>query len=140
MKKWICAVLAVWMMGAVLVLPGCGKDSGSADNALSSGASEAGDAQNGVTADMAFEGVSNYCHAMYDWSVAEENPGIMGVTMGEETDAAYQVIFRSFTGAFVYFSVEKASGRTTMTEVVPALNVESEAGEFSIYDYLPQSN
>lgn len=94
----------------------------------------------GITADMAYEGVSHYCHTMYDWSVAEENPDIMAVTMGEETDAAYQVIFRSYSGTFVYFSVDKASGRTTMTEVVPSMNVESEAGEFSIYDYLSKKN
>ena len=38
---------------------------------------------------MAFEGVSNYCHSAYDWSVAKDNPDIMGVEMGEETDYLY---------------------------------------------------
>ena len=47
---------------------------------------------------MAYEGVNNYCHSEYDWSVAKENPSIMCVEMGEETDSAYQVIFRSYTG------------------------------------------
>ena len=28
----------------------------------------------GITAEMAFEGVNNYCHQEYDWSVAKDNP------------------------------------------------------------------
>ena len=30
-----------------------------------------------ITAETAYEGVNNYCHSTYDWSVAEENPSIM---------------------------------------------------------------
>lgn len=33
---------------------------------------------------MAYEGVSNYCHSAYDWSMAEANPSMMYVEMGEE--------------------------------------------------------
>ena len=65
---------------------------------------------------MAYEGVSNYCHSAYDWSIAKENPSIMYVQMGEETDSAYQVVFRSYTGAFVNFYVDKATGTTRMEE------------------------
>ena len=96
--------------------------------------------ENAVTKKMAYEGVNNYCHSHYDWSVAEENPDVMYVRMGEESDTAYQVIFRSYTGAFVYFTVDKASGMTSMKEVVPNLGVESDAGEFSLYDYLNESD
>lgn len=32
------------------------------------------------------------------------------VGMGEESYTAYQMIFRSYTGSFVYFTVDKASG------------------------------
>ena len=39
-----------------------------------------------ISKEMAFEGVNNYCHKEYDWSVAEDNPDIMYLTMGEETD------------------------------------------------------
>ena len=39
-----------------------------------------------VSADMALEGVTNYCRAQYDWSIEKDNPGIMYVEMGEETD------------------------------------------------------
>ena len=49
-----------------------------------------------ITADMAYEGISNYCHKEYDWSVAKDNPDMMYVHMGEETDSAYQVVFRSY--------------------------------------------
>lgn len=93
-----------------------------------------------ITAEMAYEAVNNYCHQEYDWSVAEDNPSIMSVTMGEETDSAYQVVFRSYTGALVYFYVNKESGLTTMVEHVPALNIESEAGTINLFDYLEKGN
>ena len=89
-----------------------------------------------ITADMAYEGVNNYCHSAYDWSVAKDNPDIMYLTMGEETDSAYQVAFRSYTGAFVHFYVDKASGTTRIVEKVPSLNVEEETGTIDLFEYL----
>jgi hypothetical protein len=89
-----------------------------------------------ITADMAFEGVNNYCHMEYDWSVAKDNPDIMYVEIGKETDSAYQVVFRSYTGAFVHFYVDKTSGTTRMVEKVPSLNVEEDAGTINLFDYL----
>jgi hypothetical protein len=89
---------------------------------------------------MAYEGVNNYCHKEYDWSVAEENPSMMYVKMGEETDSTYQVIFRSYTGAFVYFYVNKESGSTRMVEHVPAVNITSEAGTINLLEYLEKKD
>ena len=89
-----------------------------------------------ITEEMAYEGVNNYCHKEYDWGVAKDNPDIMFVQMGEETDSAYQVVFRSYTGAFVHFYVNKTSGTTKMVEKVPSLNVEEEAGTINLFDYL----
>ena len=94
------------------------------------------DTQRTITKETAFEGVYNYCHKVYDWSVAKDNPDIMYVQMGEETDSAYEVVFRSYTGAFVHFYVDKASGATKMIEKVPSLNVEEEAGTINLFDYL----
>ena len=92
-----------------------------------------------ITAEMAYEGVSNYCHSAYDWSIAKENPSIMYVQMGEETDSAYQMVFRSYTGAFVNFYVDKATGTTRMEEYVPALDVKSDAGTIELFDYLKKN-
>lgn len=89
-----------------------------------------------MTAEMALEGVSNYCHSAYDWSIAEDNPSIMSVTMGEESDSAYQMVFRSYTGALVYFYVSKTDGTTRMVEYEPTLDAESEAGTIDLHDYL----
>ena len=89
-----------------------------------------------ITADMAYEGVNNYCHSAYDWSVAKDNPDIMSLTMGEETDSAYQVVFRSYTGALVHFYVDKTSGTTRIVEEVPSLNVKEETGTMELFDYL----
>ena len=93
-----------------------------------------------ITEEMAYEGVNNYCHKEYDWSVAKDNPDIMFVQMGEETDSAYQVVFRSYTGAFVNFYVNKTSGTTRMEEYVPTLDVRNEAGTIDIFDYLEKEN
>ena len=100
-----------------------------------------------ITEDMAYEGINNYCHSAYDWSVAKDNPDIMYLTMGEETDSTYQVVFRSYTGAFVHFYVNKTSGTTRMVEKVPSLNVEEDDGEhqsstgtIELFDYLEKQN
>ena len=134
LKKLICVMMIVLMMG--VMLQGCGSKDTSADYPPSSEIS----GTDVITAEIVYEGVNNYCHTHYDWSIAEENPDIMYVRMGEESDTSYQVIFRSYTGAFVYFIVDKASGMTSMKEVVPNLGVESDAGEFSLYDYLNESD
>lgn len=93
----------------------------------------------GVTAEMAYEGVNNYCHSEYDWSVAEENPDIMSVTMGEETETEYKVIFRSYTGALVNFYVDKTSGKTRMVESVPTVGVDTITGTIDLLDYLDKN-
>lgn len=93
-----------------------------------------------ITVEMAYEGVSNYCHDTYDWSVAEENPSIMYIEMGEETDSTYQVVFRSYTGALVYFDVNKTNGTTRMVEYVPTLDVKNEAGTINLFDYIAKEN
>ncbi len=93
----------------------------------------------GITAEMAYQGVNNYCHSEYDWSVAAGNPDIMNVTMGEETESEYQVVFRSYTGALVRFYVDKASGKTRLVEHVPALDVDSAAGTINLLDYIDKA-
>lgn len=92
--------------------------------------------QVGITAEMAYEAVNNYCHSEYDWSIATENPSMMSVTMGEETENEYKVIFRSYTGALVNFYVDKSNGMTRMVESVPTLDVDSVVGTIDIMDYL----
>ena len=89
-----------------------------------------------ITAEMAYEGVNNYCHKEYDWSVAEDNPDMMYIQMGKETETEYQVVFRSYTGALVYFYVDKTNGTTKMVEKVPDLGVEEESGTINLFDYL----
>ena len=107
------------MLITIFILPGCGvKDNDK------------------ITKEMAYEGVSNYCHTEYDWSIAKDNPEIMYVEMGDETNSEYKVIFRSYTGAFVYFYVNKNDGKTKMIEYVPILDVENELGTINILDYI----
>ena len=89
-----------------------------------------------LTKEMAYEGVNNYCHNTFDWSVAEENPSIMYITMGEDNDSEYQIIFRSYTGTFINFYVDKTSGSTRMIEYVPTLDIKNEIGVINIFDYI----
>ena len=102
----------------------------------SCGSKSTKESQSKITAEMAYEGVNNYCHSEYDWSIAKDNPDIMYVQMGEETDSAYQVVFRSYTGAFVNFYIDKTSGTTRMEEYVPNLNVRNDVGTIDLFDYL----
>jgi hypothetical protein len=122
-----------------LVLFLCSCRNNKADVAQSSDA-QMEDTLRTITADMAYEGVNNYCHSAYAWSVAKDNPDIMYLTMGEETDSTYQVVFRSYTGAYVHFYVNKTSGTTKMVEKVPSLNVEEESGTIELFDYLEKQN
>ena len=94
--------------------------------------------KSGITAEMALKGVDNYCHKEYDWSMAKENPSMMYVQMGEETETEYKVVFRSYTGSFVYFYVDKATGKTRMVDFVPALNIEEESGTIDLLEYLKE--
>lgn len=89
-----------------------------------------------ITKEMAYNGVSNYCHEKYDWSIAKDNPSIMYIEFGEDLDNEYQIIFRSYTGAFVYFYVNKTTGLTKMIEKVPNLDIENDIGTINIKDYL----
>ena len=93
-----------------------------------------------ITKDMAYEGVNNYCHSTYDWSIAEDNPSIMYVTIGDETESEYKVIFRNYTGVLVYFYVDKLSGTTRLVEFVPTLDIESDAGTINLSDYLNKND
>ena len=89
-----------------------------------------------ITPELAYEGINNYCHKEFDWSPAKENPSIMYVAMGDETETEYKVIFRSYTGSFTYFYVNKKSGKTRMEEFVPALDITQESGTLNLFDYV----
>ena len=58
----------------------------------------------------------------------------------EWDNGTYQVVFRSYTGAFVNFYVDKATGTTRIEEYVPTLDVRNEAGTIDIFDYIDKKN
>ena len=93
-----------------------------------------------ITKEMAYNGINNYCHQNFDWSIAKENPDIMSVEIGEETDTEYQVTFRSYTGSLTYFYVNKSDGKTRIVEYVPALDIKEESGTINLFDYLDKKN
>ena len=96
--------------------------------------------QNEITKEMAYNGINNYCYKNFDWDIAKDNPDIMYVEMGEETDTEYQVTFRSYTGSFTYFYVNKSDGKTKIVEYVPAMDIKEETGTINLFDYLDKSN
>ena len=155
MKKLLYMMITIVAMGAIL--QGCGSENEnttttpqptvpSENNVTENNATESNTTGNEtindettedvITKEMAYEGVNNYCHSEYDWSIAEENPSIMYVEMGEETETEYQVVFRSYTGSFMYFFVDKTNGTTRMVEHVPTLDIENEVGTFDLHEYL----
>ena len=134
MKKLFFVFIMVLVMGVMLY--GCGPGDEAVDGPTPSEKLITDASKNNITEEIAYEGVYNYCHSAYDWSIAEDNPDIMYLEMGEETETEYQVIFRSYTGTFVYFHVDKSSGTTRLTEYVPSLGIEEDAGTIDLYDYL----
>ena len=136
MKKIFCTIGVIICMSVIMV--GCAQKEVNTDNNPVSGTEtqETIVVDSKITEKMAYDGVNNYCHSEYDWSITEENPDIMYVNMGEETETEYQVIFRSYTGAFVHFYVDKSSGIARMIEIVPNLDIEEEVGTINIHDYL----
>ena len=138
MKKLIFVFIMMLVMG--VMLNGCGTGDKAVDSPTPSEDLIADASKNNITEETAYEGVSNYCHSAHDWSIAEDNPDIMYLEMGEETETEYQVIFRSYTGTFVYFHVDKSNGTTKLTEHVPSLGLEEDAGTIDIYDYLTSNS
>ena len=62
----------------------------------------------------------------------------MTVITGRRRIGKTTLIKKAFTGIpFVYFFVDKETGSTRLTEVVPSLGIEEEAGTIQIRDYLP---
>ena len=133
MKKIIFTVVLVFVMGAFV--QGCGAKDESKEASEIPETAESGESKGEITEDMAYEAVSNYCHKEYDWSAAED-PSMMYIEMGEGSESEYKVVFHSYTGALVNFYVNKETGDTRLTEYVPALNIEEEAGNINIRDYL----
>lgn len=138
MKKLFTVAIAALLVCAML--PGCApktetQPTESPDTTAETPAETPAETD-GITADMALEGVSNYCHETVDWSIAEDNPEMMYVTLGEESETEYQVIFRSYTGSFRYFYVDKETGTTRVVDYVPSLNIEEDAETIELSDYL----
>ena len=127
MKKIIYTIIIAFAF--VFLLQGCNKETKDISDSSKSSKTE-------ITQEMAYEGVYNYCHSNYDWTIAESNPSIMYVEMDSETESEYKVIFRSYTGAFVYFYVDKTSGKTRIVEYQPILDIKNEIGTINILDYL----
>ncbi len=127
MKKLVSVVVVFLLL--LCMLEGCNISQNNVDSETSSVGLTKSESKNVITKDMAYNGVNNYCHITYDWSVAKDNPSIMSVEMGEETDTEYQVIFRSYTGSFVYFYVDKSNGITKMVDYVPDLDIKEESGQ-----------
>ena len=141
MKKLFYLVSVIFF--SMLVLFACTPKNNvveSANNIEGSSVNNNANDKGKITKEMAYNGINNYCHQNFDWSIAKENPDIMSMEMGEETDTEYQVTFRSYTGSLTYFYVNKSDGKTRIVEYVPALDIKEESGTISLFDYLDKKN
>ncbi len=136
MRKIFCLISIILVS---MLLFACATNNNVAENVnnIESTSNDA-NAKEKITKEMAYNGVNNYCHQNFDWSIAKDNPDMMYVEMGEETDTEYEVIFRSYTGSFTYFYVNKADGKTRIVEYVPTLDIREESGTINIFDYIEQ--
>ena len=71
MKKRFLFLIMVLVMG--VMLHGCGTGDEAADSPNPSEDLITDASKNNITEETAYEGVYNYCHSAYDWSVAEES-------------------------------------------------------------------
>ncbi len=90
-------------------------------------------AESQLTEEMAYEAIYNYCSERYGYSLTSSS---MYLEVEDETDDEYKIKFRSYTGAYVYFYIDKTSGVARMVEVEPNLDVEEETGTINVFDYL----
>ena len=138
MRKIFCLISIILIS---MLLCACTTNNNVAENVnnIESTSNDA-NAKEKITREIAYNGVNNYCHQNFDWSIAKDNPDMMYVEMGEDTDTEYQVIFRSYTGSFTYFYVNKSDGKTRIVEYVTALDIREESGAINIFDYLDKNN
>ena len=141
MKRLLCVIAAALVLCALLC--GCapkndGPDGTQPPEALNTATPqpESTSAPGRIFAYMAYEGVSNYCRAVYGWGTDNEGAESCSLMMGEETGSEYLVIFHSYTDSLVDFYVDKTTGLTRVVERVPALGIEEEVGIFDLFDYL----
>ncbi len=86
-----------------------------------------------LTEEQAYEAIQNYCNETYGYTPDSSS---MYIEIGDGTESEYQMRFRSYTGAFVYFYIDKVTGDARMVEKVPDLDVEEESGTINVFDYL----
>ena len=136
MKK---IIFATTMIATALLLVGCNNTNEEIKNEpLSSGNSEVATVEPStvetqLTKEKAYEAIQNYCNETYGYSPESSS---MYLEIGDEIDNEYQIRFRSYTGAFVYFYIDKETGVARMVEKVPELDVEEESGTINVFDYL----
>ncbi len=90
-------------------------------------------AETQLTDETAYEAIQNYCNETYGFSPKSSS---MYLVTEDSTDTEYKIKFRSYTGAFVYFYVDKETGIARIVEAVPDLDVEEETGTINVFDYL----
>ena len=93
-----------------------------------------------VTDEQAVTAVKNYCLAanpdLEGIVDAGEYPVYWDVSSSDEHEIV--VLFRSYTGALVWYHVDPASGETYATQSVPGITAEEERTDESlnVWDYL----
>ncbi len=90
-----------------------------------------------LTAENTYEAVSNYCKKFFEWSPEGADPSTeVYLAKGDETDTEFNFTFRSYTGSFTDFHVNKATGETRVVERVPIVGIEEEKDPINIFDYI----
>ena len=112
----------------------------SVSNVSESTVSESRLSESAITGPMALKGVRNYCGSAYGLSTDDGQTADINLEIDDVTDSVYQLSYRSYTGAVVKFYVDRTTGLTRVTEYAPGLDVENDAGTFSILDYQDEAS
>ena len=86
-----------------------------------------------------FRGEDPHCMLIEDLAYYQQHPEerlVFEQSQQHSSERPHEQFIDVYTGALVYFYVDKVSGTTKMVEHVPALNIENEAGTIELVDYL----
>ena len=128
--KIIKTVALLFVLAMTMLICSCGKNS---DGIVVETKEEL------ISDEQALEAIRNYCCTInpdLEKIAAEEYPVYWEIVLSDNTEIV--VLFRSYTGAQVRYYIDRATGKTSITEFVPGIMDEEEStGEsIDVRDYI----
>ncbi len=97
---------------------------------------EGSDQEDGLTEDEAYNAVYQYADENYGMDTVEEYHGYLTYVEEQSSDEQYTYVLRSYTGAYVFFYVDTASGEVYSEDLSPITDeMENYRYVCNVWDY-----